>query len=137
MLTLCLAATIDDSGETWNLQSVNTITISDTATYNLENITNARGTLTQLTSWIENLATERALAGTNLSRLEKEIDGLSNKIGGREIAVNRIEDTDIARESTRFASNQVRMQVSVAILIQAKQTNVMLADLVRGVNVGG
>ena len=41
-----LAATIDCSGETWNLQTVNTITVSDTATYNLENITNARGTLT-------------------------------------------------------------------------------------------
>ena len=46
-------------------------------------------------------------------------------------------DTDIARESTRFAANQVRMQASVAILAKAKHTNVMLADLVRGVNVGG
>jgi flagellin len=132
-----LAATIDGSGETWNLQSVNTITVSDTATYNLESISNARGTLTQLTAWMENLATERALVGANLSRLEKEMDNLSRKMGGREMAVSRIEDTDIARESTKFASNQVRMQASVAILAQAKQTNVMLADLVRGVNVGG
>ena len=132
-----LAATIDGSGEIWNLQTVNTITISDTTTYNLENITNARGTLTQLTNWIENLATERALAGANLSRLEKEIDNLNQKIGGREIAVSRIEDTDIAQESTKFASNQVRMHASVAIMAQAKHTNIMLADLVRGINVGG
>ncbi|MBT7743292.1 MAG: hypothetical protein HN727_15925, partial [Opitutae bacterium] len=132
-----LAATIDGSGETWNLQSINTITVSDTATYNLESITNARGTLTQLTAWMENLATERALVGANLSRLEKEMDNLSRKMGGREMAVSRIEDTDVARESTKFASNQVRMQARVAILAQAKQTNVMLADLVRGVNVGG
>lgn len=132
-----LAATIDGSGETWNLQTVNTITVSDTTTYNLENITNARGTLTQLTNWIENLASERALAGANLSRLEKEIDNLNQKIGGREIAVSRIEDTDIAQESTKFASNQVRMHASVAILAQAKHTNIMLADLVRGINVGG
>jgi flagellin len=132
-----LAATIDGSGETWNLQTVNTITVSDTATYNLENITNARGTLTQLTSWMTDLSAERSLVGANLSRLEKEIDNLSKKIGGREIAVSRIEDTDIARESTKFAANQVRMQASVAILAQAKHTNIMLADLVRGVNVGG
>jgi flagellin-like hook-associated protein FlgL len=65
------------------------------------------------------------------------MDNLSRKMGGREMAVSRIEDTDVARESTKFASNQVRMQASVAILAQAKQTNVMLADLVRGVNVGG
>ena len=132
-----LAATIDGSGETWNLQSVNTITVSDTATYNLESITNARGTLTQLTAWMENLATERALVGANLSRLEKEMDNLSRKMGSREMAVSRIQDTDIARESTKFASNQVKLQASVAILAQAKQTNVLLADLVRGVNVGG
>jgi len=132
-----LEATIDGSGETWNLQSVNTITVSDTATYNLESISNARGTLTQLTAWMDNLATERALVGANLSRLEKEMDNLSRKMGGREMAVSRIEDTDVARESTKFASSQVKMQASVAILAQAKQTNVLLADLVRGVNVGG
>jgi len=132
-----LAATIDGSGETWNLQSVNTITVSDTTTYNLESIANARGTLNQLTAWMTNLSSERSLVGANLSRLEKEMDSLSRKMGSREMAVSRIEDTDVARESTKFASNQVRMQASVAILAQAKQTNVMLADLVRGVNVGG
>jgi flagellin len=132
-----LAATIDGSGETWNLQSVNTITVSDTTTYNLESIANARGTLNQLTAWMTNLSSERSLVGANLSRLEKEMDSLSRKMGSREMAVSRIEDTDVARESTKFASNQVRMQASVAILAQAKQTNVLLADLVRGVNVGG
>ena len=132
-----LAATVDGSGSTWNLQSVNTVVVSDTATYNLENITNARGTLTQLTDWMENLATERSAVGANLSRLEKEMDNLSRKMGSREMAFSRIDDTDVARESTKFASNQVRMQASVAILAQGKQTTVSLADLVRGVNVGG
>jgi flagellin len=132
-----LAATIDGSGATWNLQSVNTITVSDTTKFNLESISNARGTLTELTTWMTNLATQRSLVGANMSRLEKEMDNLSRKMGGREMAVSRIEDTDVARESTKFASNQVKMQASVAILAQAKQTNVLLADLVRGVNVGG
>jgi flagellin len=132
-----LAATIDGSGNTWNLQPVNSITVNDKETYNLESITNARGTLTQLTTWMENLSTERALVGANLSRLEKEMDNLSRKMGSREMAVSRIEDTDIARESTKFATGQVKLQASVAILAQAKQMNVMLADLVRGVNVGG
>jgi flagellin len=75
--------------------------------------------------------------GANLSRLQKEIDNLNGKIASGELAVSRIEDADVARESTLFATNQVRMQASVAILAQARQTNVMLADLVRGVQVGG
>jgi len=65
------------------------------------------------------------------------MDNLSRKMGSREMAFSRIDDTDVARESTKFASNQVRMQASVAILAQGKQTTVSLADLVRGVNVGG
>ena len=132
-----LAAGIDGTGNTWDLQSVNTITVGDTATYNLGTISAARATLTQLTSWIENLATERSLVGANLSRLEKEIGNLNGKIATGEMAVSRIEDADVARESTLFATNQVRMQASVAILAQGRQTNVMLADLIRGVQGGG
>jgi flagellin len=132
-----LAATVDGSGDTWNLQTVNTVTISDTATYNLENLTNAKATLKQLDDWLENLAEERARIGANLSRLTKESDNLSKKIEGFERAIGRIEDTDVARESSRLVANQVRTQASVAILSQGKQSSVKLADLIRGVNVGG
>ncbi len=132
-----LAATVDGGGDTWNLQTVNTVTISDTATYNLENLTNAKATLKQLDDWLENLAEERARIGANLSRLTKESDNLSKKIEGFERAIGRIEDTDVARESSRLVANQVRTQASVAILSQGKQSSVKLADLIRGVNVGG
>ena len=132
-----LAATVDGTGDTWNLQSVNTITVNDTATYNLESITNARGTLTQLIDWLENLSAERAIVGANLSRLTKEANNLTHKIENFEMATSRIEDTDVAKESSRFAASQVRSQASVAILAQGNQTSVKLADLIRGVNVGG
>jgi len=132
-----LAATVDGRGDTWNLQSVNTVTISDTTTYNLENLTNAQATLKQLDDWLENLAEERARIGANLSRLTKESDNLSKKIENFERAIGRIEDTDVAKESSRFAASQVRSQASVAILSQGKQSSVKLADLIRGVNVGG
>ena len=131
-----LAATVDGSGDTWNLQSVNTVTVSDTATYNLENLTNAQATLKQVEDWLENLADERARIGANLSRLTKESNNLSEKIENFERAIGRIEDTDVARESARFAANQVRSQASVAILSQGKQSSVKLADLIRGVNAG-
>ncbi len=116
---------------------MNSITVSDTSTYNLKSISAAQATLTQLTDWIQNLGTERSLVGANLSRLEKEIDNLNQKIATGEMTVSRIEDVDVASESTKFATNQVRMQASVAILAQGRRANVMLADLIRGVQVGG
>lgn len=131
-----LAASIDGTGATYDLKPVYSITISDTTTYNLESITNARGTLTQLTTWTENLAAERANVGANLSRLEKEIQNLNGKIMTGEMAVGRIQDTDIAKESTQFASSQVRMKASIAILAQAKNLNVGIRDLIRGIMIG-
>lgn len=131
-----LAASIDGTGATYDLTSVNSITISDTATYNLESISNARGTLTQLTAWMETLASERSNVGANLSRLEKEIGNLNGKIMSGEMAVSRIEDTDVAKESTRLSSNQVRMQASIAILAQAKNLNVGIQDLIKGIMIG-
>ena len=83
-----------------------------------------------------NLSTERSNVGANLSRLEKEIQNINGKIMTGEMAVGRIQDTDIARESTIFASSQVRMQASIAILAQAKDLNVGIRDLIRGIMIG-
>ena len=130
-----LAATIDGTGLTYDLKSVNTVVVQ-TDTYNLESVTNAKNTLNQITSWLENLAGERSNVGANLSRLEKEIQNLNGKITTGEMAVSRIQDTDVATESTKFASSQVRLQASIAILAQAKNLNVGIRDLIRGIMVG-
>ena len=130
-----LAATSDGTGLTYDLKSVNTVTVQ-TDTYNLESVTNAKNTLNQITSWLENLAGERSNVGANLSRLEKEIQNLNGKITTGELAVGRIQDTDVATESTKFASSQVRLQASIAILAQAKNLNVGIRDLIRGIMVG-
>ena len=86
--------------------------------------------------WLEDLAGERSNVGANLSRLEKEIQNLNGKITTWEMAVSRIQDTDFASESTNFASNQIRTQASDAILAQAKDLNVGIRDLIRGIMIG-
>ena len=58
-----------------------------------------------------------------MSRVQNELQNLAGKITQGEMAV-RIEDADIAQESSSFASTQVRTQASIAILAQAKQLNV-------------
>ena len=131
-----LTALIDGAGLTYDLQSVDTITISDITTYNLNSINSAVTTLGELEFLLENLADERSMIGANLSRLEKEIDNLNGKITQGELAVSRIEDTDVALESNRFATRQVRMQSSIAILAQAQKLNIGIQDLIRGIMIG-
>lgn len=131
-----LSASIDGTGLTYDLQSVYAVQVGDTTTYNLNSISSARATLTQLTTMMTNLASHRSSNGANMSRLEKEIQNLNGKIITGEMAVSRIQDTDVARESTQFASNQLRMQASIAILAQAKDLNVGIRDLIRGITIG-
>jgi flagellin len=131
-----LSATVDGTGATYDLKSIYSVQVSDTETFNLKSISSARATLNELSTLMINLSTERANVGANLSRLDKEIQNLNGKIMTGEMAVGRIQDTDIATESTKFASSQVRMQASIAILAQAKDLNVGIRDLIRGIMIG-
>ena len=132
-----LEVTRDGSGETYEMKSVFNSKISDTETYNLKSITSAKATLSELEDLLTKLSSNRATVGANVTRLQNELQGLAGKITQGEMAVSRIEDADIAQESSNYASTQVRTQASIAILAQAKQLNVGVSDLLRGVNIGG
>jgi flagellin len=128
---------IDGDGSTYTSKGISSITISDTSSYNLNSIEKAKDTLTFLSTKLTSLAEQRSLAGANMSRVQNELQNLAGKISTGEMAVSRIEDADIAQESSNYASTQVRTQASIAILAQAKQLNVGVSDLLRGVNIGG
>jgi flagellin-like hook-associated protein FlgL len=128
---------IDGDGSTYKSKAVSSITISDTTSYNLTSIEKAKDTLTFLSTKLTALAEQRALVGANTTRVQNELQNLSGKISTGEMAVSRIKDADIAQESSNYASTQVRTQASIAILAQAKQLNVGISDLLRGVNIGG
>ena len=128
---------IDGDGATYTSKGVSAVTISDTSSYNLESIEKAKDTLTFLSTKLTALAEQRSLVGANVSRVQNELQNLAGKITNGEMALSRIEDADIAHESSRFASTQVRTQASIAILAQGQRLNVGVPDLLRGVNIGG
>ena len=128
---------IDGDGSTYTSKGISSITISDTTSYNLNSIEKAKDTLTFLSTKLTSLAEQRSLAGANMSRVQNELQNLAGKISTGELAVSRIEDADIALESSNYASTQVRTQASIAILAQAKQLNVGVSDLLGGINIGG
>ena len=128
---------IDGDGSTYESKAISAVTISDTTSYNLTSIDKAKETLTFLSTKLTELAEQRSLVGANMSRVQNELQNLAGKITQGEMAVSRIEDADIAQESSSFASTQVRTQASIAILAQAKQLNVGVSDLLRGIYIGG
>ena len=61
----------------------------------------------------------RAQVGANLSRLDMEIDSLTQRRDNLEAAHSRTADLDVALESTRFRKNSVKLEFGAAMLTQA------------------
>ena len=80
---------------------------------------------------INHVSSVRSRLGAFQNRLESTIRNLDVSAENTEISRSRIIDTDIARESTRFATYNVMMQAAQAILAQANQRPQMLVSLLQ------
>ena len=80
---------------------------------------------------INHVSSIRSRLGAYQNRLESTIRNLDTTAENTEMSRSRIQDTDIARESTRFATYNVMMQAAQAILSQANQRPQMLVSLLQ------
>lgn len=82
----------------------------------------AIGSLSGITTAIENLATARAANGAAQSRLGFASEVLSVNKANLEAANSRITDVDVASESTQLARWNILVQSGTAMLAQANQS---------------
>ena len=125
--------TYDPSGKSTLFETVKMVTIDDTGSYNLKTIDSARSTLNMMDKWIETIAGERSRVGANMQRILTEKDRFEGKFNAQQSALERIADTDFAKESTTLAKNQIRKQASLAILAQGQESSVSLRKLLAGI----
>jgi flagellin len=121
--TAGLAVTVDGSGDTFSLASVNlSATIYTTATSSsLASTTLAAAALSAVTAAIGQLGTDRASVGANEERLNFTTQELSVLSTNLTAATSQISDVDVATESTNFAKYQILVQSGTAMLAQANQ----------------
>ena len=106
---------------------VDAVNLGDTAYANAiaqatSSITNASVAATALgviQTAIGELATDRAVVGSNMSRLSSEKAALSILKDNLSSARSRIVDVDVAEESANFARQQILVQSGTAMLAQA------------------
>jgi len=79
----------------------------------------AASTITQMTSYINELSTNRAMLGAIQNRLEFKIQNLDNSAENLQAAESRIRDVDMAKMMTEFTKNSILFQASTAMLAQA------------------
>ena len=78
--------------------------------------------ITQLDKAITAAASERAIYGAYINRLEYASDNLMNVAQNTDASRSRIEDADYAAETSELARTQIIAQASTAMLAQANQS---------------
>jgi len=116
-----LSVTVADNGTTFGANSIDlSVTAYDAITgAALETSAGAATALGNVRTAISALATDRAVIGANVARLETESSALAVQKDNVAAARSRIYDVDVAEESANFARQQILVQSGTAMLAQA------------------
>jgi len=93
---------------------------------------NLTTTLAKIEAAIDGVATQRAVFGATMNRLEYAIDNLSSSSIATSSARSRIVDANYATETTALAKTQIISQASTAMLAQANQKSQTVMQLLQG-----
>ena len=118
-----IAVTIDSDGGTLNMTGVDLSvgTYSSALSSTVSSTTAATAALTAVKAAITQLSQDRATIGAYQSRLNYTSEQLTVSKENLSAASSRIEDVDVADESTEFAKQNILMQTGTAMLAQANQ----------------
>jgi flagellin len=120
-----LPVTIDSDGNTFQMNGIDlnaagspylTAIGSDIST-----IAGAKAAVTNVTAAINQASTDRATIGAYQSRLNFTADQLTVSKENLTAASSRIQDVDVAEESTEYAKENILVQSGTAMLAQANQ----------------
>jgi flagellin len=121
--TTPLNVTIDSEGGTFTMNGIDLASAAYTplATSDVTTTTNAATALTNVKAAITQLATDRATIGAYQSRMNFTSEQLVVSRENLSAASSRIQDVDVADESTQFARYNILVQSGTAMLAQANQ----------------
>jgi len=119
-----LDVTTDEAGGTFSMTGVDlSAGAYTTATGStVDTAANAATALTNITAALDQLGTDRAVVGANISRLSMTSEQLGVLKDNLSAANSRIKDVDVADESTQFARYNILVQAGTAMLAQANAT---------------
>ncbi len=116
-----LNVTTDSEGATFAMNGINlgTSTYTDATSANVATTTGALAALGKVKSAITQISTDRAAIGAYQARLNFTSDQLVVSKENLSAASSRIQDVDVAEESTQYARYNILVQSGTAMLAQA------------------
>lgn len=118
-----LNVTVDSDGNTFSMVGVNlgATTYTNATAANVATIAGAGTALGLVKLAITQLATDRATIGAYQSRMQFTSEQLTVSKENLAAAASRIQDVDVAEESTQYARYQILVNSGTAMLAQANQ----------------
>jgi flagellin len=121
--TVTLNVTLDSEGNTFGMGGIDmgATEYTDALSASVSTTTGALAALASVKTAINQLASDRATIGAYQSRLNFTSEQLTISKENLSAASSRIQDTDVAEESTQFARYNILVQSGTAMLAQANQ----------------
>lgn len=121
--TTALNVTIDSEGGSFSMAGIDLAagSYAGLASLDVTTTTNAIASLTAVKAAITQLATDRATIGAYQSRMNFTSEQLTVSKENLSAASSRIQDVDVAEESTQYARYNILVQSGTAMLAQANQ----------------
>jgi len=128
-----LDVTVDGDGNTFTMSGVDlgASAYTDATSSTIDTSANAATALGKVKTAIDQLASDRANLGANISRLNSTGEQLSVLHDNIAAAASRIQDVDVAEESTAFAKFNILVQAGTAMLAQANSTPQSVLKLIQ------
>jgi flagellin len=116
-----LDVTIDSEGNAFAMQGISLGEVVYTAalTATVDTNTNAQNALTAVKDAITKLSQDRATIGAYQARMNSTVEQLMVSKENLTAASSRIQDVDVAEESTQYAKQNILVQSGTAMLAQA------------------
>jgi len=105
--------------------------LSSVSSLDVLTVANAKKMLTAVDGALVRIDLERSDLGATMSRMEHVINNLSNITKNTKEARSRIQDADIAEETTNLTKAQVLNQAAQAMLAQANRTSQSILSLLQ------
>ena len=102
------------------------------ASLDVLSVDSAKKMLTAVDGALVRIDLERSDLGAVMSRMEHTINNLSNIVVNTKAARSRIQDADIAEETTEMTKAQVLSQAAQSMLAQANRTSQSILTLLQG-----
>ncbi|KAB2452504.1 flagellin [Bacillus sp. CH126_4D] len=121
----------DTSGDTMSIAAIDTKGLTTGTLSTLADRDTAESEITALDTAIQKVADERATFGSQLNRLDHNLNNVTSQATNMASAASQIEDADMAKEMSEMTKFKILSEAGISMLSQANQTPQMVSKLLQ------